>query len=277
MIKQHKISVVMSVYKNDNVSFFEDAIDSLLEQSYLPSEIIVVVDGAVSIEIENLLRQYETNEIFKIIRLQQNKGLANALNIGICQASYEFVARMDSDDICFKNRFEKQIEFIVKENLDIVGSQIIEFGNDINDIVSIRKVPLEHNEMVNFMKLRSPFSHPTILFRKEVYSVLNGYDVQIFPEDYDFFVRAYLEGFKFGNVNDSLLWFRLGADRSKAIKRRWGLDYAKNEMKLYRKFLNLGFFSYSEFFKVVCFKIPLRVLPFSLYKLIYFKVLRNNN
>lgn len=267
----------MSVYKNDNVSFFEDAIESLLQQSYLPSEIIIVADGPVSLEIEDLLCKYEDKEIFKIIRLQQNKGLANALNIGISKASYEFVARMDSDDICFENRFEKQIEFIVKQNLDIIGAQIVEFGNDIQDIVSVRKVPLQHDEMIKFMKVRSPFSHPTILFRKEVHTALNGYDVKIFPEDYDFFVRAYLKGFKFGNVNDNLLWFRLGSDRSKAIRRRWGLDYAKNEMKLYRKFLNLGFFNYSEFLKVICFKIPLRIMPFGVYKLIYFKILRNNN
>lgn len=277
MLEKHSISVVMSVYKNDDTAFFEEAIKSILNQSYLPDEIVIVVDGPVSSEINKLLDFYENKKLFKIIRLVQNKGLANALNIGIAEAKGNYIARMDSDDICFEDRFQKQIDFIVKENLDIVGGQIIEFGNDIEDVVSFRKVPLEHSEMINFMKVRSPFSHPTILFRKEVFFGLNGYDVSIFPEDYDFFVRAYLKGFKFGNVDQSVLWFRLGSDRSKAIRRRWGLTYAKNEIKLYKKFLQLGYYNYPEFFKVICFKIPLRILPFAFYKFIYFKILRNNS
>ena len=276
MLEKHSISVVMSVYKNDNTTFFEEAIKSILNQSYLPDEIVIVVDGPVSSEINMLLDFYENEKLFKIIRLAQNKGLANALNIGIAEAKGNYIARMDSDDICFEDRFKKQIDFIVKENLDIVGGQIIEFGNNIEDVVSFRKVPLEHSEMINFMKIRSPFSHPTILFRREVFLGLNGYDVSIFPEDYDFFVRAYLKGFKFGNIDENVLWFRLGEDRSKAIKRRWGMAYAKNEMKLYKNFLKLGFYNYPDFVKVVCFKIPLRILPFSLYKFIYFKILRNN-
>jgi hypothetical protein len=124
---------------------------------------------------------------------------------------------MDSDDICFKDRFEKQVEFIVKEDLDIVGGQIIEFGIDIQDIISERKVPVKHKEMVRFMKLRSPFSHPTIMFKKEVFTSLEGYDTVIFPEDYDFFVRP-KKDLKFGNVNQNILWFRLGEDRINHIK-----------------------------------------------------------
>lgn len=277
MLKENNISVVMSVYKNDDIAFFEEAVESILDQSYLPIEIIIVVDGAVSEEINKLLVSYENEKLFRIIRLLENKGLANALNVGIAEAKGNYIARMDSDDICFEDRFKKQIDFIVKENLDIVGGQIIEFGKNIEDVVSFRKVPLEHSKMINFMKTRSPFSHPTILFRREVFFDLDGYDVSIFPEDYDFFIRAYLKGFKFGNIDENVLWFRLGEDRSKAIKRRWGISYAKKEMKLYRNFLKLGFYNYQDFIKVVCIKIPLRILPFSIYKFIYFKILRNNN
>jgi glycosyltransferase involved in cell wall biosynthesis len=273
----NKISVVMSVYKNDRVSFFKEALESLLEQTYLPSEIIIVVDGYVNKGIDDLLDDLSNNFLIKIVRLSQNRGLANALNIGIQKAQYPLIARMDSDDICFKDRFEKQVEYIVKENLDIVGGQIIEFGIDIQDIISERKVPVKHDEMVRFMKLRSPFSHPTIMFKKEVFTSLEGYDTVIFPEDYDFFVRAYLKGFKFGNVNHNVLWFRLGEDRINTIKRRWGRSYARNEYKLYKNFLKIGYYNYIDFFKAVFFKIPLRILPFSIYKFIYFNLIRSGN
>lgn len=266
----------MSVYKNDNSFHFKTAVESLLQQTYLPSEIIIVVDGYVNDEIDELLYNLSNNILIKIIRLSENMGLAHALNVGINKAKYELIARMDADDICFLDRFEKQINYIIKENLDIVGGQIIEFGKNIQDVISERKVPLNHDDLVLFMKLRSPFSHPTILFKKEVFTSLGGYDTSIFPEDYDFFVRAYLKGFKFGNINQYLLWFRLGDDYTNAIKRRWGKLYAINEYKLYRNFLKLGFYNLFDFFKAVILKIPLRVLPFRVYKFIYFNILRTD-
>jgi glycosyltransferase involved in cell wall biosynthesis len=269
-----KISVVMAVYKNDNDLFFKEAVKSLLQQTYLPSEIIIVVDGYVNTNIDDVLHQLASNNLIKIIKLPENKGLANALNVGIKSAKYDLIARMDADDICFPDRFEKQIEYIIKENLDIVGGQIIEFGIDIQDVISERKVPLNHADIIDFMKLRSPLSHPSIIFRKELFNSIDGYDVNLFPlDDYDFFVRAYLKGFKFGNVKDNILWFRLGS-QAEAITRRHGILYAKNEFKMFKKFLKMGFYNYSEFFKVVLLKIPLRVIPFPVFKFIYYKYFR---
>lgn len=269
-----KISVVMSVYKKDNPTHFSAAISSLLDQTYLPEEIIIVIDGDVSDEINLRIDFYSKNPIIKIIRLEENRGLANALNVGIKNSSFPLIARMDSDDICFNDRFEKQIKVLNEKKLDIVGGQIIEFGKDITDVISKRIVPCEHSEIVKLLKFRSPFSHPTILFKKKVFDTLEGYDSSIFPEDYDFFVRAYLEQFKFGNVPDEVLWFRLGENRSETIKRRWGITYAKNEFNLYKKFLKMNFFSYYGFFKVVLLKIPIRLLPFFMFKFVYYKMAR---
>jgi glycosyltransferase involved in cell wall biosynthesis len=270
----NKISVVMSVYKNDNVTFFSDAIQSVLKQSFIPSEIIIVVDGWVNKDIDALLDKYSSDPLFLIIRLKENRGLANALNIGVSAAKYDLIARMDSDDICFKSRFEKQVKALNEYDLDIVGGQIIEFGKDISDVISRRIVPCEHSEMVKLLKFRSPFSHPTIIFKRNVFDVLKGYDSSIFPEDYDFFVRAFMSNFKFGNVPDEVLWFRLGENKSDAIKRRWGIMYAKNEFKLYKKFLNIKFFNYYDFFKAVSLKIPIRLLPFFMFKFVYYKMAR---
>lgn len=264
----------MSVYKNDNPDHFSVAVSSLLNQTYLPEEVIIVVDGQVSSDINSQLDFYSQNDIIKIIRLNENKGLANALNVGIRSANFPLIARMDSDDICFNDRFEKQIKAMYEYDLDIIGGQIIEFGKDVNDIISKRIVPCEHLEMIKLLKFRSPFSHPTILFKKKVFDVLEGYDASIFPEDYDFFVRAYLNKFKFGNVPDEILWFRLGENRSETIKRRWGITYAKNEFSLYKKFLKMNFFNYYDFFKVVFLKIPIRLLPFFMFKFVYYKMAR---
>jgi glycosyltransferase involved in cell wall biosynthesis len=271
-----KFSVLMSVYYKENSVFLKKSLESLLNQSLLPDEIILVKDGPLTSELDKIIIEFNNKYLglFTIVSLLKNSGLANALNVGARVAKNSIIARMDSDDICCDRRFETQINFLLKNDMDIVGGQIVEFSKDIDDIVSIREVPLLHEDIVKFMKFRSPFSHPTIVFKKEVFDLLGGYDTTIFPEDYDFFVRAYLAGFKFGNVKENVLYFRLGENLSEAIKRRWGIKYAINEIKLYRKFLKLGFFNYFEYIKVMLLKIPLRILPFKVYSYIYFKFSR---
>ena len=274
MKENNKISVVMSVYKGDRAKHFSKSVNSLLSQTHMPSEIIIVVDGEVDEKVNLELKYFSKIKIISILRLKVNQGLSNALNVGIKKAKHNLIARMDADDICFEDRFEKQMSFLVSKQLDFVGGQMVEFSKSIEDVISYRKVPVNHNQIVPFMKLRAPFSHPTILFKKEVFERLKGYDTQIFPEDYDFFVRVYLNGFKMGNLEDNVLWFRLGEDLSAALKRRWGKKYAKNEYKLYKKFLKIGFYTKKDFLKAIIFKIPLRLIPFSIFKFLYFKILR---
>lgn len=271
-----KFSVLMSVYKKDNSIFFKQSLESIMNQTLMPNEIILVKDGSLTEELENVITEYQNNypTLFEIVSLPTNKGLSNALNEGMRVAKYSIIARMDSDDICIPDRFEIQINYLIDNQLDIVGGQIVEFSKNVEDIVSVREVPLQHKDIILFMKFRSPFSHPTIVFRRKVFNDLKGYDVNTFPEDYDFFVRAYLLGFKFGNVKENVLYFRLGENLSEAIKRRWGVKYALNEIKLYNKFLRLGFFTYQDYFKAFLLKIPLRILPFKLYSYIYFKFSR---
>jgi len=274
--KVFEFSVLMSVYYKEKPDFLRRSIESIINQTLIPNEIVLVKDGKLTKGLNNVINDYEIKypHIFTVVSLPKNGGLANALNEGMRVVRNPIVARMDSDDICFKNRFEIQINYLINNSLDIVGGQIVEFSKDIKDVVSIREVPLFHKEIVKFMKFRSPFSHPTIVFKKEAFDFLKGYDVNIFPEDYDFFVRAYLAGFMFGNVKENVLYFRLGENLSEAIKRRWGMRYAVNESKLYRKFLKLGFFNHFEYLKVLFFKIPLRILPFKVYSYIYFKFSR---
>lgn len=271
-----QFSVVMSVYKNDRKEFLSEALNSLLNQTLLPSEIIIVIDGFVDSKIKELLENKRKTAItkIKIIRLKENKGLANALNIAINNTSYDIIARMDADDICFENRFEKQIPYLINNDIDILGGQIIEFGKDTKDIFSEKKVPLTHKDIIKVMKIKSPFTHPTIVFKKSVFNDLNGYDTTIFPEDYDFFVRANLKGHIFANISDAILWFRVGNNRNEVLKRRHGFKYAKNEFFLYKKFLNIGYYSAFDFIKVSLIKIPLRILPFKLFKLLYYNFFR---
>jgi cellulose synthase/poly-beta-1,6-N-acetylglucosamine synthase-like glycosyltransferase len=271
-----EFSVLISVYYKDNPNYLKLALESIyINQTVKPTQIVLVKDGKLTNELDVIINEFINNfaNVFKIISLERNRGLANALRIGGNSCDYDLIARMDSDDIAFPDRFEKQIKHLLNNNLDIVGGQIIEFGKDISDVISERKVPLKHSEIIRFLKFRSPFSHPTIIFKKKVFDDLKGYDPEVFPEDYDFFVRAHLKGYKFGNLKENVLWFRIG-EKDDSLKRRWGMNYAKKEIKLYRKFLHLGFYSFFDFIKVFFLKIPIRILPFPVFKFLYFNFLR---
>jgi len=272
----YKFSVLMSVYFKDNAEHLSISLESIINQTLLPNEIVIVKDGTLTFALEEVIEKFINSNpyLFKIISLPTNSGLANALNKGLELCTNDIIARMDADDVCFIDRFKKQIDFFSKNDVDILGGQILEFGESINEIISQRKVPLVHEEIVKFMKYRSPFSHPTIIIKKSVYLELGGYDTGIFPEDYIFFVKAYLKGYKFANLEDNILWYRIGGENSSAIKRRWGYLYAKSEFILYFNFFKLGFYNLTFFIKVILIKIPLRLIPFPLFKLIYFKVLR---
>ena len=144
-------TVITSVYKNDNPKFVEVALDSMLvNQSVKPAEIVLVQDGPVPSELSALLNEYETKypEVMHVIRLEKNGGLGNALKLGVENAKYDLCARMDSDDICLPDRFEKQLAFLeTHPECDIVGGQMTEFIDTPDNIVGRREVPLTNEEI----------------------------------------------------------------------------------------------------------------------------------
>ncbi|MFM6994743.1 MAG: glycosyltransferase [Sediminibacterium sp.] len=272
------ISVLMSVYAKDNPFYLDRAIKSIsFDQIKKPSEIIIVVDGPVGSGIKIVLENWKNNldeDFLKLVYSPKNLGLASSLNLGFKFSTGDFIARMDSDDVSMPNRFLDQYYYLMNNSVDIIGGQIIEFGSNIENQISIRRLPIFHIDLVNFMKFRSPFSHPSIMFRRNVFIDIGGYDSRYFPEDYEFFVRAYMAGFIFHNLESNVLWFRLGENYEETLKRRWGHEYFKRELALYWHFYKIDYFSLFDFFTVSILKLPLRLLPFRIFKYIYFKKFR---
>ena len=267
------ISVILPVYQNDLVEQLSLAIGSILEQTLQPSEFIIVIDGPISQDLHELINDHVHKGNVRKIQISENKGLAHALNVGISEARYPLIARMDADDISLPERFEIQVKLLLESELDLIGGQIIEFGADTSDIKSKRIVPTQHEEIVKFMKLRSPFSHSTILFRKSLYDKVGGYSERFKIEDYEFFVRCHQQHAKFGNTNEVVLFYRVGR-AYETFKRRKGPKYARNEINLYLHFYKLGFYNYADFFKSLILKLPLRFLPFPIFLRLYMKAAR---
>lgn len=210
-------SIITSVYKNDKPEFVRVALDSMLvNQSVKPTEVVLVQDGPVPDGLSDLLAEYETKypEVMNIIRLEKNGGLGNALKLGTETAKYDLVARMDSDDICLPNRFEKQFEYMEQHpECDIVGGQMTEFIGEPTNIVGQRIVPTGNEAIYEYMKSRCALNHVTVMFRKEAVLRVGNYQDWFWNEDYYLWVRMMAGGCKFGNVEDVMVNVRSGADQ----------------------------------------------------------------
>ena len=223
-------SVIMSVYKNDRAEYVSTAIDSIIQyQTIKPNEVILVVDGPINDDLNGLLLQYERKyeKIMKILWQKVNTGLGNVLRIGVENAKYDIIARMDSDDISRSDRFEKQIKFMSKNpDVDLVGGQIDEFIDSEDNVVGKRVVPVGNTEIYKYIKSRCPFNHMTVMFRKSAVLNVGNYKDWHYNEDYYLWIRMALAKCIFANMPDTLANVRVSNDM---YKRRGGRKYFKSE------------------------------------------------
>ena len=272
-----KYSVLMSVYKNETVAFFNTAVESLLSQTVPPDEIVLVRDGRVYEELQAAIDGYVTRypALFTYLPLEENGGLGKALGYGLPHCRNEIVGRMDTDDICLPDRFEKQLDFLASHpEVDIVGGNISEFMGNPEEIVDYRTVPQSHEEIVEYLKSRSPMNHVTVAFRKSAVLKAGSYENFYLFEDWYLWVRLYLDGAKFANLDDVLVNVRV----LDMAKRRGGMKYYRSCKRLL-KFMKdkgvIGFGAYTET-KVVRF-CGYVLLPDGLRKWAYQKFLRNDS
>ena len=230
-MKDQKFSVAMSVYRNDNPHHFARALQSITEdQTVKPDEIVLVVDGPVGENLNNVIEDYSTKyDVFKVIRLEKNGGLGNALRIAVENCEHELIARMDSDDVSIPTRFEKQVNFMGENDVDIVGGHISEFVGDECNIVSRRDVNISHEEIKADMKKRCAFNHMTVMFKKSAVQSVGGYLSWHYNEDYYLWLRMLLAGCRFANLDQVLVNMRVGEEM---YQRRGGWKYFKSEAKL---------------------------------------------
>ena len=271
-MEELKVSVLMSVYKKENAEYFKQAMDSVINQTLAPEQIVLVRDGEVPELLQQTIDEYlqKYPELFTYVPLEQNGGLGNALNFGLNYCRNELVARMDTDDICTPDRFEKQIAvFKVNPEIDIVGGNIAEFSESIEKIIDYRVVPQKHNDIIKMLKTRSPFNHVTVMFKKESVLKAGNYQHFHFVEDWYLWIRMYLSGCKFANLDENLCFVRV-TDMS---DRRGGYKYyksLKNLLKYMREKKMISYFSYTKskmirFGQTVLLPNKLRVLAYKIF------------
>lgn len=217
-------SVLMAVHKSENPLHFKTAIDSMLNQDLPPSDFVIVCDGPLTNELNKVLDDVSTTHptLFNIIRLDQNQGLGNALNIGLVKCKYNNVLRMDSDDISVKERAKCEVAAL-NDGFDIVGGHIIEFkDDDVNKTINIRKVPLEQRDIYKFLKKRSPFNHPSVAYKRDFIISCGNYSNLRKAQDWELWVRCLSKGARVKNFDQVFVYMRSG---TKMRKRRSGKVY----------------------------------------------------
>ena len=265
-------SVLMSIYSKESPEFLSQSLESLLKQSVPADEVVIVKDGSVGENLESVLDQYATKLPLKVVGYEQNRGLGYALAFGLQQCQYDWVARMDADDIAVNDRFEKQMDYLEQHpEIELLGCATMEFTDSVNDARGGRRLPCSHEEIRCFLKKRNAFNHMTVVFKKQAALDAGNYMEAPGFEDYYLWVRMILNGVRTANMPESLVYARIGNDM---IGRRIGFRYAKEEYRFYKKLRKLKFLSYAEFIKVICMRIPLRLVPKPVLAFIYKKLLR---
>lgn len=231
-------SVLLSLYIKENPKNLSDCLLSLENQTILADEVIIVLDGPITVDLQQVLEIFSDRLPIKLVPLDHNVGLGKALNEGLKHCSNEWIFRMDTDDICLPDRFEKQVAFI-KENPDVslVGGQIEEFEETMSLSTGKRIVPTEYQEICQKALKTNPFNHMTVAYKKSAVLDAGSYQHHLFMEDYNLWLRMIAKGYLVRNLPDILVNVRAG---SAMHSRRKGLNYIKSEYNLARLKNRLG-------------------------------------
>jgi glycosyltransferase involved in cell wall biosynthesis len=264
------LSVIMPVYYKDNAEHFHQALASIFNQSQIAQEVIVIKDGELTPALEEVLAHWQKiNATLKTVALPVNKGLSAALNEGIKAAQNTWIARMDADDICSLDRFEKQVNYLNKHpEISIIGSWIDEFDESITKPIATRKLPESHAQILRYARWRCPFNHMTVMYKKDVVQKLGAYkNFGAVGDDYELWARFLTKGYKAANIQESLVYARANADFFN--NRRRGLKYFKNEVKEINELYRLGLLNPMHYIFHFCIKAIVRFSPPGLVRFFY--------
>ena len=202
------ISVIMPVYNGEE--FLREAIESILDQTYKDFEFLILYDESSDDSFKIIQKYAALDSRVKLIKCERT-GIIGALNKGIKLSKGDFIARMDADDICFPERFEKQIKFIEKENLDICGGDFIIINNNEVFIEHV-KVPKTKSEIILTMGFNVPFAHPSVMIKKDFLrknKLFYGSNGKKYAEDLDMWIVMFSKGAIFGNLKEEILKYRI--------------------------------------------------------------------
>lgn len=266
-------SVLMSVYGKEKPQYLREALLSVLHQTRIPDEIVLIEDGPLTEELYQVIEEIKNEYLqLKTYQIKENVQLGRALAKGVELCEHELVARMDTDDIAVENRFEMQYGYMVEHpDVAVTGGFMEEFDEEDKEYHKIKKMPLEMSEIRKYARYRNPLNHMTVMFRKSAVLEAGGYRHFPYLEDYDLWVRMLAKGACFHNLDITLVMARCDND---IYGRRGGVSYCKQYLKLRRQQYDLKLLRFPEYQVAKLLTIAMTIQPKGLRKAVYRKVLR---
>jgi hypothetical protein len=255
-----EFSLLMSVWGGDDPEFLDAAFRSAVhDQTRRPDDVVLVQDGPVPPLLAKVIGELmESSPVpTTLLALDANVGLGVALDQGMSACAHDIVARMDADDIALPHRFAVQVP-LVEQGIDLLGSSLLEFGDDPTDVVGRRVPPIDPETIVRYARFHQPFNHPTVVYRRSAVEAAGGYRHLALMEDYLLFAKMIGQGARVGNVAEPLVLYRVGAG---AYARRGGVTLLKSEWRLQRRLLEMGFTNRVQFVRNMVVRGGYRLVP----------------
>ena len=262
-----KYSFLMSIYYNDNPDYLSSALDSMIGQSYPADEIVLVKDGKIGEDLQKIIDEYEKKGINLVqVQIPENVGLGAALNEGLKHVRNDLTARMDADDICVPDRCKLQVkEFEKTPELDIISSPVLEFEGSIENIICERKVPVTNEEIYKCARIRDPFNHPAVMYRKKTVLAVGGYSDYRKNQDTDLWIKMLLNKAKCRNLEKPVLYFRFD---DKTFARRKSFQCLNTLLEIRYNAWRSGFCSFGTFAMIAVMQTIKFIMPVKLQKLV---------
>ncbi|TWU67663.1 MULTISPECIES: glycosyltransferase [Crateriforma] len=270
-LRQNRFSVLMSVYRNDDPIHFWEAIDSVTaKQTRRPDEVILVVDGPVSEDLETVIDHWEAQPMHnvRVVRCKNNIGLAKAMNVGLQHCRYDYVARMDADDVSLSDRFEKQLSYLDQHpDISLLGGWYRQFDDQMQQCLTDRKVPAQPDAIKKYSRKRTPFNHVTAVFKRADLMRVGGYpSIDGLMEDWWIALRMIKQGMRLANLPE----YHVNVRGDNAfMRRRGGWDYLRSEFANLTAMNREGLMSMRDLVQNLMIRSGVRIIPVGLRSMIY--------
>lgn len=269
-------SVLMTVYKKEDPKYFQQAIDSMVNQTVMTNDFVIVCDGVLTKELNQVIDEFVHMHpaLFQIIRLKENIGIGAATNIGLQYCKNDLIAKMDADDVASFRRCELQLKtFDTYPQLAVLGGYLAEFDQNPEEPYAVREVPLRNEDIRKFARRRQPFNNVTVMYRKSAVLKVGGYRPMGRNEDFDLYIRLLQANYFAMNLSEILTNAR--TDRT-AMRRRASWQTLKGCAKSRWNSMKMGYCSILDFLICVGGQFTIWICPLRVQDLIYQKFLRKD-
>ncbi len=266
-------SVLTTVYEKEDPSFLRASIESMLAQSVLTNDYVIVKDGPLNDALDSVLEEYTKQyDFFNIVALKENVGLGAALRAGLSACKNDLVARLDSDDISLPNRCECQLKaFEADKDLVIVGTDMYEFNNDPDEIIAVKIMPHTPEELYRYGKRRNAFNHSSVMYRKSVIEAHGSYSTMRRSQDVELFSKILFHNCKCINLDQPLIKFRCGDTR---VKRKKSWRNVRSDLRIFWGAHKMGYSSFVDYVYVLAIQLGFYILPEKMAGYLYRKLFR---